>query len=127
MVKWLREESVMSESLKVPIGDEMLLVDDGDELSASPDEEETAVAIELGAGGLDTIDATLLKHVHHRWQKAARVVFEALQDGGFPLSDDARIRIHIRRLIVLADSGALEATGNLRRPRWSEVRLPKHG
>lgn len=105
----------------------MLLFDDWDELSAAPDEEETTLAMELGAASLDTIDTTLLKHAHHRWRKAARVVLDAVEAGGFPLSDEARVRVHVRRLIVLADAGALEAKGNLRKPRWSEVRLPEQG
>jgi len=36
----------------------------------------------------------------------------------------ARFRREIDPVIALAESGALEAQGNLRRPRFSEVRLP---
>lgn len=103
------------------------MLDDWDELSASPDEEETALAMSLGAAALDSIDATLLKHARHQWQKAARVVLDAVEAGGFPLSDETRVRVHVRRLIVLAESGALESKGNLRKPRSSEVRLSEHG
>jgi hypothetical protein len=106
----------------------MLLLDDWDELSESPGDEETALAMELGAAGLNTIDATLLKHTQDRWRKAARVVLDAVQAASFPLSDETRVRNHVRRLLVLADSRALDAKGNLRKPRWSEVRrLSQHG
>jgi tetratricopeptide (TPR) repeat protein len=119
-------EVVTRESLRVPNGRGMLLLDDWAELSESPDEEETTLATELGAAGLAAMDAALVKHAIDRWRKAARVIAEAVEASSFPLDDENRIRLFARRLIVLADAGALEAQGNLHWPRFSEVRLPKH-
>lgn len=35
--------------------------------------------------------------------------------------------VTLRRLIALVDPGAIEGAGDLRRPRFSEVRLPERG
>jgi hypothetical protein len=43
--------------------------------------------------------------------------------GGFSLAEESHIQLHVRRVIVLVKSGKLEGKGELRRPRWSEVRL----
>lgn len=103
----------------------MLLLDDDDELPATPDEAETALATQLGSDGLKAIDAALLAQAGKRWLKVARIVGDALKAGGFDPWEDAHLHLHIRRLIALVDAGALEAQGNLRKPRWSEVRLPE--
>jgi hypothetical protein len=79
---------------------------------------------DLDASGLESIDAALLRAATGRWLKVARVVCDALKAGGFSTSDDA-LDLHVRRLIRLVESGRLDAQGNLRRPRWSEVRLPR--
>jgi tetratricopeptide (TPR) repeat protein len=93
-------------------------------LPESPDEEEAALATKLGADGLEAVDAALLKHMRARYQKAARVIGDAIEDGGFPI-DDSHVRLFARRLNVLADAGVLSARGNLHKPYRSEVRLPK--
>jgi tetratricopeptide (TPR) repeat protein len=93
-------------------------------LPESPDEEEAALANELGAAGLAAIDAALLKHARARYLKAARVIADAMDACDVPL-DDNHFWLFARRLIVLADAGALEARGNLHNPRRSEVRLPE--
>ena len=102
----------------------MLLLDDDDELPLEPDQDEASLAIRIGPKGLRAIDTALTSHARRGWLKVARVVGEALQAGGFPISDDA-IDLHARRVIALVGLGVLEARGNLRRPRWSEVRLSK--
>ena len=102
----------------------MLLLDDDDELPPAADEGEIVLASRLGSEGLQAIDATLTKHAQHRWLKVARIVFDALKAGGFSTSDEAHVRLHVRRVRTLVDSGVLDAQGNLHRPRWSEVRLP---
>ncbi|MDI1481123.1 hypothetical protein [Polyangium sp. y55x31] len=89
----------------------------------SPDEEEIALAKELGEAGLAAVDAALLKQVIYRYQKAARVIVDALDFGSYPL-DDTHVRLFARRLIALAESGAIVARGNLLNPRRSEVALP---
>ncbi|MEI9937419.1 MAG: hypothetical protein WDO69_09360 [Pseudomonadota bacterium] len=99
----------------------MLLVDDDDELPELPDERETDLAARLGSGGLATIDATLLACTEKVQHKIARIISHALDVGGFPPEDDY-IAVHARRLIGLANAGAVVIFGNPRRPRWSEAR-----
>jgi hypothetical protein len=105
----------------------MLLLDDHDELPTDADEAEIGLMAQLGATGLARIDDNLLKHTHNRRLKVARVVADAVQGGGFPISDESLIRLHVRRLQALVESGALEAEGDLRKPRWSEVRVAPAG
>ena len=102
----------------------MLLLDDQAELSAQPDEVETALGAQLGEQGLSAIDDTLKEHTQRRWLKVARVVLDALKASGAPVSNETCIALYVRRVIALVDAGVFEAQGNLRRPRWSEVRLP---
>jgi tetratricopeptide (TPR) repeat protein len=92
-------------------------------MSEFPDEEEAALATELGEAGLAAVDAALLKHVIHRELKAARVIADALDFGSYPL-DDTHVRLFARRLIALAEAGTIEARGDLHNPRRSVVRLP---
>lgn len=93
------------------------------QLPEIPDEAEAAVARELGAEGLAKADATLLKWVPQGSRKVARVLYEAIEADDFEVTD-ALFCVYLRRLIALVDAGAIEAAGNVRRPRFSEVRLP---
>ncbi len=93
-------------------------------MSESPDEEEAALAKELGEAGLAAVDAALLKNVIYQYLKAARVISDALDFGSYPF-DDTHVRLFARRLIALAEAGAIIARGNLLNPRRSEVRLPE--
>lgn len=99
----------------------MLLLDDDGELPELPDEPEMDLAKRLGSGGLATIDATLLACTDRVQHKVARIIARALDAGGFPPADDY-VAVHARRLIGLADAGAVAIFGNPRRPRWSEAR-----
>lgn len=101
----------------------MLLLDDNDELPSQPTDEELAFGEALGSVGQSAIDAALLKHAQKRWLKVARVVSQAMADSGHDVWQDAKLQFCVRRVIRLVDSGVLEAQGDLRKPRWSEVRL----
>lgn len=101
----------------------MLLLDNDDQVPASSTQEEAALADALGPAGLAAIDEEIVKAAHGRWQKVARIVVDAIKAGGFLLEEE-HVQLHIRRVIALVDAGTLEAQGNLRRPRFSEVRLP---
>jgi hypothetical protein len=105
----------------------MLLLDDNDELPLVPDEAEAELASRLGEDGVRAIEEALVSHARAHWLKVARVVIDALKAGGFPVAEDGPIQLHVRRVIALVDSEKLEAQGNLRRPRWSEVRLCGRG
>jgi len=101
----------------------MLLLDNDDQLPASPTQAEVALADALGPAGLAAIDGAIVKSAHQRWQKVARVVIDAIEAGGFS-PEEEQVQLHIRRVIALVDAETLEAQGNPRRPRFSEVRLP---
>ncbi len=101
-----------------------MLFFDAEDLPSEPDEAEARLSSELGNAGLQAIDDAIGRFARPRWLKVARIVVDAMKAGGFETSDDAAIHLHARRVISLVDSGALEAKGNLHRPRWSEVRLP---
>jgi hypothetical protein len=98
-------------------------LDDDGELSVQPEEDESRLAAKLGDDGLRAVDAALQQHTRARWLKVARVLSDALEAGGFDPSAEGAVDLHLRRLMGLVDSGLIEAQGNLRRPRWSEVRL----
>jgi hypothetical protein len=100
----------------------MLLLDDDDQLSDSPTEEETLLAESLGAAGLLAIDEAIGNASSRtRWLKVARVVVDAIRAAGFS-TEEAHVQLHVRRTIALVSSGRLDAQGNVHRPRFSEVR-----
>jgi hypothetical protein len=101
----------------------MLLLDDHAELPARPDEAEAALEAQLGEQGLSATDEMLKKHTRRRWLKVSRVVADALEASGVPVSNEGYVALYVRRTIALVDAGLFEAQGDLRRPRRSEVRL----
>jgi hypothetical protein len=100
----------------------MLLLDDDDELPIIPGEDEARLSAQFSAAALGAIDGALMAQARGGWCKVARVVHDAIEANNLPL-DDACIALHVRRLINIVESRALESQGNLRKPRWSEVRL----
>jgi hypothetical protein len=101
----------------------MLLLDDDDELPVVPTQGEVEHRLRLGKAGVERIDRELLGHVRSSWLKVARVVNSAIDAQALDPWDDGCLHLHVRRLMELVESGTLEAQGNLRRPRFSEVRL----
>jgi hypothetical protein len=101
----------------------MLLIDNDDELPTEPQEEEARFSAEIGTESVDSIDAALAVHARHHWLKVARIIHDAITSGGFTYSDGI-VDFHARRLLVLVNAGLLEGRGNLRKPRYSEIRLP---
>jgi hypothetical protein len=93
------------------------------ELPEVASEGERALTASLGPAGLRSIDDAITKATQSRWLKAARVVADAIEARGHS-GDEADFDLYVRRVSALVESGALEAQGNLRRPRFSEVRLP---
>ncbi len=79
-------------------------------------EEESRVR-SLTVAELQRIDECLLSHISDRWQKVARLVVLTMRklDPQFPGVPDAFYSGRIRHL---ADSGAIEAAGDLNRMRF---------
>jgi hypothetical protein len=96
------------------------------ELPALASDSERVLAESLGPAGLRSIDDAIAKATQPRFSKVAWVVSDAMKVGGYS-GEEPEFELHVRRVIVLVESGALEAQGNLRRPRFSEVRLPAFG
>jgi hypothetical protein len=96
------------------------------ELPLVASESERTLADSIGPAGLRSIDYLITKATQPHWLKVARVVADAMKAGGYS-GDEPDFDLHVRRVIVLAGTGALEAQGNLRRPRFSEVKLPAVG
>jgi hypothetical protein len=88
-------------------------------------EEEARVRL-LTPSELKRIDEYLLSHITLRWQKVARVVAMTMGevDHIFP---DIPTAIYSLRVKYLAESGVIEAAGNLNRMRFSEIRLKQSG
>lgn len=57
----------------------MLLLDDDDELPATPSEGERLLAESLGPTGVRAIDAAIGKVAQHRWRKVAMVAIQAIE------------------------------------------------
>lgn len=85
----------------------------------TPEEEEQAGL--LTPADLQRVDECLLSHMSYQWQKVAGIIgltMRTLDNFGFP---DVFYSLRIKRL---AESGVIEAVGNLNRMRHSEIRLP---
>jgi uncharacterized protein DUF3658 len=84
--------------------------------------EEEAQARLLTAADLKRIDECLLSKTSHQWSKVARVIGQTMLvlHREFPSLPDV---FYSTRIKHLAESGAIEAAGNLSRMRFSEIRL----
>ena len=69
------------------------------------------------------IDRSLLDHAAPQWRKVARVVGSTML-GLKPKFDGVPDAYYSRRIIKLVNDGLLDAQGDLREMRFSEVRLP---
>ncbi|MBZ5493176.1 MAG: DUF3658 domain-containing protein [Acidobacteriia bacterium] len=84
--------------------------------------EEEAQARLLTAADLKRIDECLLSNTSHQWSKVARVIGQTMLvlDLEFPGLPDM---FYSTRIKHLAESGVIEAAGNLNRMRYSEIRV----
>jgi hypothetical protein len=96
---------------------------DSEPLPESPSADEAELTAALGSEALCVMDETLTRTAGARWLKVARVVVEALEESGYSYDDERYVHLHVRRVIGLVEAGVLQSQGDLRRPRWSEVRL----
>lgn len=100
----------------------MLLLDDEAELPDSPSAEEAKLAESLGEAGIKAIDEQIFRASGTQWLKVARVIHGALDAGAFDITKGV-VDLHARRVIALVGQDKLAARGNLRKPRFSEVKV----
>lgn len=86
------------------------------------DEEDEAAVAALGPSDVDAIDRALLSLCEERWRKVAYVVGHAMDVHPNRYLDIPDL-YYAQRVRALVEAGKLEAVGNLRRMRFSEVRL----
>ena len=67
----------------------------------------------------DELEALLLAQATASWQKIAMIIGRAMIENN--IWDDNRLG---DRITALVDAGKLESAGNIRKWRFSEVRLP---
>jgi hypothetical protein len=89
------------------------------------DAEQEAEVRLLSNADLRLIDDCILSHMSHHFQKTARIVGQAMLQMAdrFPGIPDV---FYSARIKLLAQSGMIEAAGNLDRMRHSEVRLARN-
>jgi hypothetical protein len=85
--------------------------------------DEQARADRLCAEDIALIDGALLSNVAVNWRKLASVVAKTMDSTEGKLVGVPDL-FYAQRVMVLAKSGAVESQGDLRRMRYSEVRLP---
>ena len=108
--------------LSTLIPDDPLGVDDPRDLLPDPEltPEERTRCEELSPVKVKAIDDALLANCTTKWQKAARVIADAMIATDFEGVPDF---FYFERLRKLIDDGSLEYQGDLNRMRFSEVRL----
>ncbi len=73
---------------------------------------------------MSDLDAIILSHARDEWQKVAKIAGRAMEERGVAPTDD-QLEAVVARVRDLVACGRLEAQGDVARPRFSEVRLPK--
>lgn len=86
-------------------------------------EAQVAIVSKLTVSELEKIDKEILKNSSHQWRKVARVVGQTLLklQTEFPGVPDV---FYSARIEFLVKSGALQSQGNLKKMRYSEIKLP---
>ena len=105
------------------MSDDGLSIDDG---TMTPEQEQLAAT--LSPVELEKIDEALLENVTKRWRKIARIVGTTMVQLDERTDIDTRVRdlpdvFFARRVVNLANSGALEWQGYLGAMGFSQVRL----
>ncbi|MEQ1740060.1 MAG: DUF3658 domain-containing protein [Methyloglobulus sp.] len=86
-------------------------------------EAEFEIVARLSLSDIEKIDRQLLSNVVIQWRKLARIVVETMNnlENEYPSIPDL---FYAQRVMVLAEKGLIESQGDLKRMRYSEVRLP---
>jgi hypothetical protein len=98
-----------------------LNTDDHDDLSMPLDDDDLLAIGALTDVDVAAIDQAILSMLSAHWQKTALVVSRAMY--AYPdRYDDIPDVFYGQRVVELASKGLLDANGNLRRLRFSEIR-----
>jgi len=94
---------------------------DDDDLNVVLDDEDTNAIAALTVEDVAAIDKAIVSTLSSHWQKTALVI--AMSMYAYPdRYDDIPDVFYGQRVLALAEQGLLEASGNLRQWRFSEVR-----
>ncbi len=107
----------------LPAAERERMTGDETELDSEPTLQQQRLIDQLTPGQVSQVDTELLANCATQWRKVARVV------GTTMLQFNGRFRgipdvFFAKRVALLVAAGKLEAQGNLKRMRFSEVRLP---
>ena len=94
---------------------------DDDDLNVVLDDEDTNAIAALTVDDVAAIDEAILSKLSSRWQKTAFVIATSMYAYPDRYQDIPDI-FYGRRVLALAELGLLEASGDLRKWRFSEVR-----
>lgn len=96
-------------------------MDSEDDLSGPMDEEDIAAIAALSSSDVAAIDHAILSHLSAHWKKTAFVVAQAMHF--YPDKyDEISDVFYGMRVVVLSAEGLLEAQGDLKDMRSSEIR-----
>jgi hypothetical protein len=99
------------------------MTSDDDDLNVVLDDEATKAIAALTAEDIAAIDEAILSKLGSHWRKTAFVIAVAMY--AYPERfEDIPDVFYGRRVLALAQQGLLEASGDLRKWRFSEVRVP---
>lgn len=102
------------------IEEETDLPDDAPVPLMTADQQDTADALSIAE--LKAIDLAILTEAGPRWSKVARIVGN-LMSGWPEFSKNIPAQLYVQRIERLAGRGELDSAGDIRRIRYSEVRL----
>lgn len=94
---------------------------DDDDLNVVLDDEDTKAIAALTVDDVAAIDEAILSKLSSRWQKTAFVIATSMYVYPDRFEDIPDV-FYARRVLALARQGLLEASGDLRQWRFSEVR-----
>ena len=95
---------------------------DDDDLNVRLDDEDTKAIAALTVDDVAAIDEAILSKLSSRWQKTAFVIATSMYASPDRYEDIPDV-FYGRRVVALAQQGLLEASGDLRKWRFSEVRV----
>ena len=91
-----------------------------DDLDLNKEQQE--LVSRLSSSQLECIDAALLSNCSNQWRKVARVVGSTMTESTNKVEGVPDV-FYAQRVVGLVEQGALLSQGNLKRMRFSEVKL----